>query len=175
MSAIAASPGRRPAWRGLIGFNLFTGILLAIVGWLIGDWIGNRFNQPSIAYFSAEAGQNDISVLLGYLFGVVGFLVGLGFANYPVRRMLGHPPTLAEHESEGEGAGRYFRLCTDHKVVSIQYIVGIGVFFLIGGINDRAAAAQCPRVRGQPVPDPRRDARRDDDGDDDVGHSRPVR
>jgi cytochrome c oxidase subunit 1 len=49
--------------------------------------------------------------------------------------MLGPPPTLAEHESEGEGVGRYFRLCTDHKVVAIQYIVGIGVFFLVGGIN----------------------------------------
>ena len=41
----------------------------------------------------------------------------------------------AEHESEGEGIGRYFRLCTDHKVVGIQYIVGIGVFFFIGGLN----------------------------------------
>ena len=68
---------------------------------------------------------------------MIGFLVGLGFANYPIRRMLGHPPTLAEHESEGEGAGRYFRLCTDHKVVAIQYIVGIGVFFL------SAASTRC--------------------------------
>ncbi len=75
------------------------------------------------------------AILLGYLFGVIGFLVGLGFANYPIRRLLGHPASLAEHESEGEGIARYFRLCTDHKVVSIQYIVGIGVFFLVGGIN----------------------------------------
>ena len=66
---------------------------------------------------------------------MIGFLIGLGFANYPIRRMLGHPPTLAEHECEGEGVGRYFRLCTDHKVVAIQYIVGIGVFFFVGGIN----------------------------------------
>ena len=49
--------------------------------------------------------------------------------------MLGHPPTLAEHESEGEGIGRYFRLCTDHKVVAMQYMVGIGVFFFVGGLN----------------------------------------
>ena len=66
---------------------------------------------------------------------MVGFLVGLGFANYPVKRMLGHPPSLAEHESEGEGLGRYFRLCTDHKVVAMQYLVGIGVFFFVGGLN----------------------------------------
>jgi cytochrome c oxidase subunit 1 len=139
MSAIAISAGQRPAWRRLIGFNLLTGIVLAIVGWLIGDAIGNLIGNHtsglSLKYYTKTAGQNDVAVLLGYLFGVIGFLVGLGFANYPISRMLGHPPTLAEHEGEGEGVGRYFRLCTDHKVVALQYLVGIGVFFLVGGIN----------------------------------------
>ena len=135
MTAITLPARPRPFWRQLIGFNLLTGILGAIIGWLIGAFIGNRIHAPSLHYFSAQAGQNDIAVLLGYLFGVIGFLVGLGFANYPIRRMMGHPPTLAEHESEGLGVGRYFRLCTDHKVVSVQYIVGIGVFFLVGGLN----------------------------------------
>jgi cytochrome c oxidase subunit 1 len=127
--------GGRPAWRRLLDFNMFTGIVLAAVGGLVGDLIGTAIHAESISYYSAEAGQNDISVLLAYLFGTIGFLVGLGFANYPIRRMLGHPPSLAEHESEGEGIGRYFRLCTDHKVVALQYIVGVGFFFLIGGIN----------------------------------------
>jgi cytochrome c oxidase subunit 1 len=134
MTDIAMPAGQRPVWRRLLGFNLLTAIVLAIIGWLIGNLIGNSIHAPSLDY-TADVGENDISVLLGYLFGVIGFLVGLGFANYPIRRMLGHPASLAEHESEGEGAGRYFRLCTDHKVVSIQYIVGIGVFFLIAGLN----------------------------------------
>ncbi len=137
MTSIAVPARRQPAWRGLLGFNLLTGIIGAIIGWLVGYWIGGLIHAPSLDYFKLGTGpgQNDISVLLGYLFGVIGFLVGLGFANYPVRRLLGYPATLAEHESEGEGVGRYFRLCTDHKVVAIQYIVGIGVFFLVGGIN----------------------------------------
>ncbi|HEX8975900.1 MAG TPA: cbb3-type cytochrome c oxidase subunit I [Solirubrobacteraceae bacterium] len=135
MTSIAISAGRQPAWRRFLGFNLLTGIVLAVVGWLIGDWIGGLIHAPSLDYFKVGTGENDIGIMLGYLFGVIGFLVGLGFANYPVRRLLGHPPTLAEHESEGEGVGRYFRLCTDHKVVAIQYIIGIGVFFLVGGIN----------------------------------------
>jgi cytochrome c oxidase subunit I len=135
MSAVAISAGPRPMWRRLIGFNMLTGVILAIVGYIIGHIIGSAIHAPSLDYFSEEAGQNDIAIFLGYLFGVIGFLVGLGFANYPVRRMLGHPPTLAEHESEGEGLGRYFRLCTDHKVVAIQYLVGIGFFFLIAGLN----------------------------------------
>ena len=66
---------------------------------------------------------------------MVGFLVGLGFANYPLKRLLGHPPTLAERESEEHGLLRYFSLCTDHKVVAKQYMVGIGLFFFVGGLN----------------------------------------
>jgi cytochrome c oxidase subunit 1 len=107
--------------------------VLAIGGWFLGYWIGSLIHAASFGY--PDTGQNDASVLLGYLFGVFGFLIGLGFANYPIRRLLGHPPSLAEHESEGEGVSRYFRLCTDHKVVAIQYMVGVGVFFFVGGIN----------------------------------------
>ena len=135
MSVIAVTTEKPPVWRRLIGFNLLTAIVLGIVGYLIGYWIGGRIHAYSLAFFSSDAGENDISVLLGYGFGVLGFLIGLGFANYPVRRMLGYPPTLAEHESADEGLGRYFRLCTDHKVVAMQYMVGIGFFFAIGGLN----------------------------------------
>ncbi len=142
MTSIAISAGPRPAWRRLLGFNLLTGIVLAAVGAFVGYVIGNSIHATSISYYSTEAGANDISVLLGYLFGTLGFLIGLGFANYPIRRMLGYPPTLAEHESEGEGVGRYFRLCTDHKVVAIQYLVGVGVFFFIGGLNAMAIRSE---------------------------------
>ncbi len=136
MTAIAVSAqAKRPLWQRLIGFNLLTGILLGIAGWFIGYVIGDHVHAHSLRYYSTTAGQNDIAILLGYLFGVIGFLVGLGFANYPLGRMLGHPPTLAEHEAEEHGIGRYFRLCTDHKVVAIQYMVGIGVFFFVGGLN----------------------------------------
>ena len=147
-----SAPAKRPLWQRLIGFNLLGAIVLAIVGWLIGDWIGHRIHAPSLDFFD-DTGQNDISILLGYLFGVTGFLIGLGFANYPIRRMLGHPPTLAEHESEGEGLGRYFRLCTDHKVVGLQYIVGIGVVLLRRRAQrdadpHRAAAPRTPTCSG---------------------------
>ena len=158
MSVIAVTTEKPPVWRRLIGFNLLTAIVLGIVGYLIGYWIGGRIHAYSLAFFSSDAGENDISVLLGYGFGVLGFLIGLGFANYPVRRMLGYPPTLAEHESADEGIGRYFRLCTDHKVVAMQYMVGIGFFFAIGGLNAMLIRSELlqpehARVRSQPVPD----------------------
>ena len=135
MSTIAATAtARPPLWRRLIGFNLLTGIIFGIIGYWLGYWIGTLIHAPSLDFFD-DTGQNDLAILLGYLVGVIGFLIGLGFANYPLRRMLGHPPSLAEHESEEHGLGRYFRLCTDHKVVALQYLVGVGIFFFVGGLN----------------------------------------
>ncbi len=137
MSAIAVSvpAGRRTGWQRFIGFNMFTGILLGIGGWYIGQLIGNNLHGQDILYYSKTAGENDISVFLGYALGVVGFLIGMGFANYPVRRLIGHPPSLAENEAEGLGLYRYFAMSTDHKVVAKQYMVGIGMFFFVAGLN----------------------------------------
>ena len=118
--------------RRLIGFNLFTAIVFAVVGFYVGWWLGHQITGPSIAYFD-DTHQNDIALFVGYLVGVIGFLVGLGFANYPVQRMLGKPSSLREKEQQG--IGRYFGLCTDHKVVGIQYLLGIGAFIFIGGLN----------------------------------------
>jgi cytochrome c oxidase subunit 1 len=136
MSAIAVTTRpTTPLWRRLIGFNLLTGVLLGIGGWFLGYWIGTSIHGLSFNYFPTEAGENDIAVFMGYFLGVVGFLVGLGFMNYPLKRMLGHPPTLAEKESTEYGLLRYFSLSTDHKVVGMQYLVGIGFFFFVGGLN----------------------------------------
>jgi len=131
-AASIPQPTRRPLWRRLLGFNLLTAVILGVGGYYFGWWIGHLINGPSFEYESATD-ENDVALLLGYVFGVVGFLIGLGFANYPVSRLLGRPASLREKESEG--IGRYFGLCTDHKVVGLQYLVGIGVFFFIGGLN----------------------------------------
>jgi cytochrome c oxidase subunit I len=123
---------RPPAWRGLIGFNALTGVILGIGGYYLGWFLGHHITGPSVAYFG-DTGQNDVSVILGYILGVIGFLSGLGFGVYPWARLRGYPPSLREKETQG--ASRYFGLCTDHKVVGIQYLIGIGLFFAIGGLN----------------------------------------
>jgi cytochrome c oxidase subunit 1 len=131
-AAYAPQPTRRPLWRRLLGFNLLTAVILGVGGYYLGWWIGHLINGPSFEYESATD-ENDVALLLGYFFGVVGFLIGLGFANYPLSRLLGRPPSLREKESHG--ITRYFGLCTDHKVVGLQYLVGIGVFIFVGAVN----------------------------------------
>jgi heme/copper-type cytochrome/quinol oxidase subunit 1 len=123
----------RPLWRRLIGFNLLTGLVFGVAGFYLGWWIGHQIHAPSLDFF-ADTGQNDIALMLGYLLFAVGFLLGLGFGRYPLRRLAGHEHSLHENE-ESTGLGRYFGICTDHKVVGMQYLVGIGVFFFIGGLN----------------------------------------
>ena len=140
---------RPPVWRRLIGFNALTGVILGVGGYYLGWFLGHHITGPSIAYF-ADTGQNDISVLLGYLFGVVGFLIGLGFGVYPWARLRGYPPSLREKETQG--VSRYFGLCTDHKVVGIQYLIGIGLFFFIGGLNAMLIRVELLRPNKQVFP-----------------------
>jgi cytochrome c oxidase subunit 1 len=118
---------RRP-----LGFNLLTGLVLAVVGFALGHWLGGQIDGPSLAYTS-DTGESDVETALAYLLGVVGFLVGLGFANYPVARMLGRPPSLPRPPTQG--IGRYFAFTPEHKVVATQYFVGIGFFFAVAGLN----------------------------------------
>src|SRR5215475_4577222 len=132
MTAAAVAAARPPLWRRLIGFNFITALILGVGGWYLGWYGAHKIVGPSLAYF-ADIDYNELSVYLAYIGGVVGFLVGLGFLNYPFARLRGYPPSLREKEEAGWT--RYFSLCTDHKVVGIQYLWGIGLFFFIGGLN----------------------------------------
>ena len=132
--------------RGVIGFNVISGILLGIVGFYFGWWLGHQIHFTNYEY-TADTGQNDIALFLGYLFFVVGFLVGLGYLRYPLARMIGREPSF--HENQGGGIRRYFGLCTDHKVIGMQYLVGIGLFFFIGGVNAMLIRAELLRPSPQ--------------------------
>jgi cytochrome c oxidase subunit I len=127
------APVRRPLVRRLIGFNLLSAVVLGVGGYYLGWFVGHQVSTGKSFEFISATDENDVALLLAYLFGVAGFLIGLGFANYPIARLLGKPASL--REKEDEGIGRYFGLCTDHKVVGMQYLVGIGLFFFIAGLN----------------------------------------
>ena len=166
---------RRMKLRRLIGFHLGTGLVLGGVCWYLGWFLGHQVSYPSIDYF-ADIDQNDIAIFFGYLLGTVGFLAGLGFLNYPLARLTGRPASLPPTG----GPRRYFGMATDHKVVGLQYLWGIGLFFFIGGLNAMLIRFELlspnqPGHPGRPVPDRGRAARHDDDGDHVERDPRAVR
>ena len=120
-----------PGWRRVVGFGLPLALVLTLVGFLVGADIGQLAIQHRKYVVASD--QNDVGLVLGYLFAVIGFFTGLGFFNYPAARLLGRPAALPAEEATG--VGRYFRLSTDHKVIGIQYIVGTLFFFFVGGLN----------------------------------------
>ncbi len=120
--------------RRLFGFNLLFAIVLGAVGYYLGWWLGHQIDPKSLSYFE-DTGQNDVALFLAYLLGVIGFLGGLGFLNYPLARMTGRPATLGDKGEDKRGWTRYIGFCTDHKVVGLQYLIGIGFFIFFGGVN----------------------------------------
>ena len=136
--------------RRLIGFNLLTGIVLGVGGWYAGWFGAHALGTSGSLDFISATDYNELSVFMAYIGGVVGFLAGLGFLNYPFARLRGYPPSLREKEEQGWS--RYFSLCTDHKVVGIQYLIGIGVFFFIGGLNAMLIRFELLRPTSQAFP-----------------------
>ncbi len=166
--------------RRLVGFNLLAAVVLAAAGYYLGWWLGHQISGKSLDYVG-DTGQNDIALFLAYLLGVIGFLAGLGFLNYPFARIAGRP---AIGRPRGDGGPP--RLDALHRLLHRPQGGRPPVpdrdrllHLLRRRQRDadplRAPAAAAERLRVRAVPHPRRAARHDDDGDDDERDPRPVR
>ena len=103
--------------------NLLWAIAGGVVGYLIGHWLGNVIAS---GYANVQgSGQNDVANVLGLSFGVVGWMGGIGALNYPLAKLIGREPPPAVPEQSWV---RYFRMTDDHKVVGLQYLVGVLLF-----------------------------------------------
>ena len=80
---------------------IHTGIIGAVIGYFLGHWLGNVLSSGYAR--NALSDMNDFPLVLGYVFGTVGWLGGLGVFNDLFRQMLGKPVPVAEEE---EAAGR---------------------------------------------------------------------
>jgi cytochrome c oxidase subunit 1 len=109
--------------------HLGTAIIAGFLGYIFGHWLGNYISSgyPYIA----NSGQNATADLLALVFMVVGWYLGSGALNYPLAKMVGREAT---HEVEYTGFSKYFRYNLDHKVVGLQYVVGVLLFFFTGGL-----------------------------------------
>jgi cytochrome c oxidase subunit 1 len=131
----AAAPRPRPWWRRPA---IHTAALGAIVGYLIGHLLGNYLAGSGDGLYPniALSDSSDWPIVLGYVLAIVGWLAGLGVFSDILRQVAGRPTVLPgglpEHETSG--LARYFRYSLDHKVVGIQYLVGMLIYFCTAGL-----------------------------------------
>jgi cytochrome c oxidase subunit I len=125
------------AWWLRPGFH--TGIIGGVAGYAFGHWLGNLIAVPS-ATSSATFQQigtsddNDFAIVLGFLFLVIGWMIGLGVFNDLFRAVTGRPPSATEASEPEGGVAKYFRFTLDHKVVGLQYLVGMIIYFCTAGL-----------------------------------------
>jgi cytochrome c oxidase subunit 1 len=110
----------------------------AVIGYLLGHLLGNYLiGSGSSLYPNVKLSDSrDWPIVLGYVLAVVGWVAGLGVFNDVFRQMLGRPvngSNTQEAETQG-GLAKYFRYELDHKVVGIQYLVGMIIYFCTAGL-----------------------------------------
>ncbi len=99
------------------------GALFATVGFFIGMGLG-----VGLAAIAGRDGT-QIIIVVGYLFALIGWLLGVGVWDAWAREWVG----LAAKPLEVHDWRRYFRFSTDHKVIGVQYLVTFVVLLLLGG------------------------------------------
>jgi cytochrome c oxidase subunit I len=104
-------------------------IVGAVAGWFFGLWIGNIIAGNS--FVTQNTSFNNISLVLAMAFGVLGWLIGIGALTYPILKMVGREPAP---ELPSQSWARYFRMTDDHKVVGMQYAIGVLTFLFTGGL-----------------------------------------
>jgi len=124
------SAGRRLSTRsGWLRPHIGWAIIGAVAGYLIGHWLGNIIGGNYTV--AQNTGTNNIATVMALSFGVLGWLAGIGALTYPMLKILGREPAppVPDHRWT-----RYFRMTEDHKVVGLQYTVGVLLFFFTGGL-----------------------------------------
>jgi len=142
-----SAPGarsQRPWW---MRPAIHTAIVGAVIGYLIGHLLGNFLAASNLATEYPNLALSDSSdwpIVLGYAFGVVGWVAGLGVFNDLIRQMLGRPVPVATEQEEmaNGGIAKYFRFTLDHKVVGIQYLFGMIIYFCTAGLFAMAIRAE---------------------------------
>jgi cytochrome c oxidase subunit 1 len=123
---------------GIFSQNIITAAVVAILGYVLGHWFGNYLSSGYD--YIQNSGQNNIANTLALAFGVVGWLLGIGALNYPFAKLFGVDGL--EEESPVDNWTKYFRYSLDHKVVGLQYVVGVLLFLFTGGLLAMAVRAE---------------------------------
>ena len=100
---------------------LLRAAISGIVGYVIGVLIAITTTSSS---FSGE-----VALVFGFIFGLLGWLFGIGVWNAWGREWFG----LGVKPDKMEGWTRYFKFNTNHKVIGVQYLTTMIIVFLLAG------------------------------------------
>ncbi|MBI2328361.1 MAG: cbb3-type cytochrome c oxidase subunit I [Chloroflexi bacterium] len=104
--------------------GIIKGLIFALIGFIFGGGIGFLLINAA-----GRSGTNEPVIALGYLFALIGWLFGAGLWDAWGREWVG----LSARKLEVHGWKRYFRFCTNHKVIGVQYLVTFVFLFLFAG------------------------------------------
>jgi cytochrome c oxidase subunit 1 len=101
-----------------------------LIGGLAGFALGAGLVAAVRLVLGLSAWEEETSLAVGYLFGLTGWLLGVGVWELWAREWFG----LEAGPYQVTGWRRYFHFDTDHKVIGIQYLVMFTGMLLVGGL-----------------------------------------
>ena len=177
MTDAAVAAPQPPLWRRLIGFNLITGLVLGVVGWYVGWFGAHAIRRHEHRLLRRHRLQRAVRLPR----------LHRRDRRLPRRPRLpqlpGQAPARLPAVAAGEGGGRLDALLQPlHRPQGRRHPVPLGHrAVLLHRRPERdadphgAADSAQPGLPRRHLPDDRRHARHDDDGDDDERDPRPVR
>ncbi len=135
---MSARPVPNPKRSLITRLHMGTGVVVGVIFALAAYYgLHSIYATTTDGVQDPMSSANNNIILLGAMFAwSVGFLVGIGAFIGPWRWLIGKD--LSDEEilymaGDGQGTKRYFKYCTDHKVVGIQYLVGVMTMLGVGG------------------------------------------
>jgi cytochrome c oxidase subunit 1 len=104
---------------------LLRAVLFGGIGFLIGGGLAAGIRN----LMGDEVWSAEHLVTVGYVFGLIGWLLGIGLWERWAKGWFGLPVK----EEMPQGWSRYLQFCTDHKVIGVQYIVTMVLIMLLAG------------------------------------------
>jgi len=126
----SAAYGLKPAKPWFQG-NFVSALVVAALFYFFGHWVGNAVasNYPVVL----DGAGNEVAIAFSLIAGSIGWFVGLGAFNYPIQKLMGREPIEPE-KAEKRTFWEHWKYSTDHKVVGVQYLFGMLLYFLVAGL-----------------------------------------